>query len=95
MPSQPPRSIGKLHGMPELPPHYLPREAVLTGLKQKLLSGDSSVAITGQGQAVGVQGMAGIGKTVLAAALATRFGGAAGVSRWHLLANYWAKAEPA
>jgi hypothetical protein len=28
------------------------------------------VAITGQGQAVGIQGMGGIGKTVLAAALA-------------------------
>jgi hypothetical protein len=70
MPSQPPRSMGKLYGVPELPPHYLPREANLTGLKRKLLSGDASVAITGQGQALGVQGMGGIGKSVLAAALA-------------------------
>jgi hypothetical protein len=39
-------------------------------VKQKLLSGDASVAITCQGQALGVHGMGGIGKTVLAAALA-------------------------
>jgi hypothetical protein len=70
MASQPPRSNGKLYGVPDLPPHYLPREADLAGLKRKLLSGDASVAITGQGKAVGIQGMGGIGKTVLAAALA-------------------------
>ena len=65
-----PRSMGKLHGVPELPPHYLPREADLAGLKQKLLAGGANVGITGQSSAVGVQGMGGIGKTVLAAALA-------------------------
>ena len=70
MPSQPPRLMGKLHGVPELPPHYLLREADLAGLKQKLLSGGANVGITGQFSAVGVQGMGGIGKTVLAAALA-------------------------
>jgi NB-ARC domain/SEFIR domain len=64
------RSMGKLHGVPELPPHYLSRAADLIGLKQKLLAGGASVAITGHGQAVGVQGMGGIGKTVLAAAQA-------------------------
>jgi hypothetical protein len=65
-----PPSLARLHGVPDLPPHYWPREADLARLKQKLLSGDASVAITGQGQALGVQGMGGIGKTVLAAALA-------------------------
>ena len=65
-----PPNAARLHGVPELPPHYLPREADLVGLKRKLLNGDESVAITGQGQALGVQGMGGIGKTVLAAALA-------------------------
>jgi NB-ARC domain/SEFIR domain len=64
------RAMGKLHCVPDLPPHYLPREEVLTGLKQKLLSGEASIAITGQSQAVGVRGMGGIGKSVLAAALA-------------------------
>jgi hypothetical protein len=70
MPSQPPGLMGKLHGVTELPTHYLPREEDLAGLKMKLLAGVASVAITGQRQAVGVQGMGGIGKTVLAAALA-------------------------
>ena len=65
-----PPNLARLHGVPELPPHYLPREEDLAGLKRKLLAGVESVAITGQGQAVGVQGMGGIGKTVLAAALA-------------------------
>ena len=37
MASQPPRSNGKLYGVPDLPPHYFPREADLAGLKQKLL----------------------------------------------------------
>jgi len=69
MPPQSPRLMGKLHGAPELPPHYLPREEDLAGLKRKLLAGVESVAITGQGQAVGVHGMGGIGKTVLASAL--------------------------
>jgi WD40 repeat protein len=65
-----PISMGELHGVPELPPHYLPRAADLAGLKQKLLAGGANVGITGQSSAVGVQGMGGIGKTVLAAALA-------------------------
>jgi ABC-type glutathione transport system ATPase component len=56
--------------VPDLPPHYLPREGVLGALKQRLLLGDTSVAITGQGQALGIQGMGGIGKSVLAAAVA-------------------------
>jgi hypothetical protein len=65
-----PPSLARLHGVPDLPPHYWPREADLARLKPKLLSGDASVAITGQGQALGVQRMGGIGKTVLAAVLA-------------------------
>src|SRR5271165_3901747 len=65
-----PRSMGKLHGVPELPPHYLPRAACLAGLKQKLLAGGANVGITGRSSAVGFQGMGGIGKTVLAVALA-------------------------
>jgi NB-ARC domain len=65
-----PPNLARLHRVPNLPPHYLSREDDLAGLKQKLLSGDASIAITGRGQALGVQGMGGIGKTVLAAALA-------------------------
>jgi hypothetical protein len=50
-----PPSLARLHGVPELPPHYLPREADLAGLKQKLLAGGANVGITGQSSAVGVQ----------------------------------------
>ena len=63
--------MGAVHGVPELPPYYLPRAADLAGLKQKLLAGGANVGIAGQSSAVGVQGRGGIGKTVLAAALAT------------------------
>jgi len=60
-----------VHGaVPREPPHYLLRSAELMELRAMLLAGDGgSVAITGQGHAVGVQGMGGVGKTVLAAAL--------------------------
>jgi NB-ARC domain len=64
-------AMGKLYGVPDLPPHYLPRAEDNAGLKQKLLAGDGNAGITGQSSAaVGVQGMGGIGKTVLATALA-------------------------
>jgi hypothetical protein len=56
-----PRSMGKLHGVPDLPPHHLPHEENLAGLKRKLLAGSANV---------GVQGMGGTGKTVLAVAMA-------------------------
>src|SRR5262249_19280 len=61
---------GKLHNVPELPPHFLPRPEELQALKDALLAGaDNPVAITGAGR-VGLHGMGGIGKSVLAAALA-------------------------
>jgi WD40 repeat protein len=65
-----PPDLARLYGVPELPPHYLPRETHLAVLKQKLITGGANVGITGQSSAVGVQGMGGIGKSVLAAALA-------------------------
>ncbi|BAY26879.1 WD repeat protein [Calothrix sp. NIES-2100] len=62
---------GNLTNVPELPPHFLPREQELAPLKQKVLSQTKQpVAITGKSRRVGVQGMGGIGKTVLATALA-------------------------
>jgi hypothetical protein len=64
------KAMGKLRGGPDLPRHYLPREANLSGLKLKLLGGDGNIGITGQYSAIGLKGMGGIGKTVLAAALA-------------------------
>ena len=53
--------LGQLQGVPDLPRHYSPRQGELDVLRQKLLAGDESVAISGMG---------GIGKTVLASALA-------------------------
>jgi TIR domain len=46
-----PPNIGKLHGVPDLSPHYLPREEDLAGLKQKLLTEGSPLGITGQSSA--------------------------------------------
>lgn len=61
---------GKLHNIPELPPHFLPRPTDLAEVKAALLSADQPIAITGVTRKVGLQGMGGIGKSVLAAALA-------------------------
>jgi hypothetical protein len=38
-----PPNVARLHGVPELPPHYLPREEVLAGLKQRLLASGANV----------------------------------------------------
>ncbi|MBV8274800.1 MAG: TIR domain-containing protein [Verrucomicrobia bacterium] len=65
-----PPNLARIHCVPNLPPHYLPRGDDLAQLKYKILKGDACIAITGQGQALGVQGMGGVGKTVLATALA-------------------------
>ncbi len=56
--------------VPNLPPHYLPRPEDLAPLKAALLEGArSKLGVTGSArQLVGVQGMGGIGKTVLAVA---------------------------
>ncbi|MBW4611140.1 MAG: hypothetical protein KME22_29025 [Hassallia sp. WJT32-NPBG1] len=64
--------LGQLIGdVPNLPPHFLPREEQLNPLKNKVLADTNQpVAITGKSRSVGVQGMGGIGKTVLATALA-------------------------
>ncbi|BAY24597.1 WD-repeat protein [Calothrix sp. NIES-2100] len=63
--------LGNLTNVPELPPHFLPRLEELAPLKQKVLSPTKQpVGITGKSRRVGVQGMGGIGKTVLATALA-------------------------
>jgi hypothetical protein len=64
------RSMGKLHGVPDLPPHFLLRPDNLEALKDAVLAGlTKPVALTGAGK-FGLQGMGGIGKTVLATALA-------------------------
>ena len=56
--------------VPNLPPHFLPRPGDFQALKDAVLAGlTKPVALTGTGT-FGLQGMGGIGKTVLASALA-------------------------
>jgi WD40 repeat protein len=63
-------SVGRLVNVPDLPPHFLPRLGDLQELKDAMLAGlTKPLALTGAGK-IGVQGMGGIGKTVLATALA-------------------------
>lgn len=65
----PPPALGALHGVPSLPPHYLERPEVLRELRDALRSQpERRVLITSA--RVGLQGMGGIGKSVLASALA-------------------------
>lgn len=57
--------------MPRLPPKFLPRLEDLNALKEKILGEDQQpVAVTGTRRGVSIQGMGGIGKSVLAAAIA-------------------------
>jgi hypothetical protein len=53
-----------------VPKHFVPRQEALQALKEALLNGPSNpVALTGGGK-IEVRGMGGVGKSVLAAALA-------------------------
>jgi WD40 repeat protein len=62
--------LGRLWQVPELPPNFLPR-LELQSLKAQVLSEvQQPIVMTGSAQRIGVQGMGGIGKSVLAAALA-------------------------
>ena len=63
--------LGKLSNVPELPPHFLPRPEELNPVKALLLmESQEPVAVTGASRRVGLHGMGGIGKSVLATALA-------------------------
>lgn len=63
--------VGALINVPDLPPHFLPRPEDITALKQAVLAATNQpIVVTGTAQKVGLQGMGGIGKSVLAAALA-------------------------
>jgi WD40 repeat protein len=63
-------TLGGLYNVPETPPHFLLRPGHLRALKDSVLGETGSpIALTGKAR-VGLQGMGGIGKSVLAAALA-------------------------
>ena len=69
--SQPVPPLGQLIAVPSLPAHYLARADRLTSLRDALRADlDRPVVIGGAAARVGVHGMGGIGKSVLAAALA-------------------------
>ena len=69
--SDPAPPLGKLVAVPTLPPHYLAQRDRLLELRDALLIDlQRPVVVTGAAARVGVQGMGGIGKSVLAAALA-------------------------
>lgn len=66
-----PAPLGKLSNVPNLPLNFLPRPDELKAIKTAVLvSTNQSVAVTGTAHRVGVQGMGGIGKSVLTAAIA-------------------------
>ncbi len=62
--------LGTLFNVPELPKHFLPRAPDIESLKELLFKKNDVVGITSRSYRVGVQGMGGVGKTVLASALA-------------------------
>ena len=63
-------SEGRLFYVPPLPPNFIPRSADLKKAKEAIISGaEGDAAITGTFRSAGLQGMGGIGKSVLAAAL--------------------------
>ena len=70
------QALGGLFGVPVLPANYVPRRIELDRLRRSLLSGvDRMIGVTGQDPAsstrrVGLQGAGGLGKTVMATALA-------------------------
>jgi hypothetical protein len=68
--AEPTTALGKLIGVPSLPPHFLSRTDRLTALRDALRADlDRPVVITGAAARVGMHGMGGIGKSVLAATL--------------------------
>jgi hypothetical protein len=68
--SEPLPSLGKLFDVPTLPKHYIAQRERLCQLKETLLIDlQSPVIINGLAARLGVKGMAGIGKSILASAL--------------------------
>jgi hypothetical protein len=72
--SEPVAPMGKLIGVPTLPPHFLRRPERVKALKEAVLADLlRPVVITGTAAKTGIHGMGGIGKSVLAATLARDF----------------------
>jgi nucleoside phosphorylase len=68
---EPVAPLGKLVGVPTLPPHYLARPIDLRAIKASLLADvQKPIVVTSLVRRVGIHGMSGIGKTALATATA-------------------------
>src|SRR5690606_21036259 len=68
--AEPTAPLGRLHAVPPLPPWYIRRGDSLDALVRTVCADSHKpVVITSKKQIVALQGMGGIGKTVLAAAL--------------------------
>jgi WD40 repeat protein len=71
--SEPIAPVGKLVAVPELPPGFLEQSNRIKALRDMLLIDlQKPVVVSGAAARVGLQGMGGIGKSVLASALAHR-----------------------
>jgi hypothetical protein len=70
----PPPALAELHGVPTLPPHFLPRRQEQTLEDLVLADLARPVVISSARQATALYGMGGIGKSVLAAAFAQACG---------------------
>jgi WD40 repeat protein len=68
--ADPASTMGALHGVPELPLHFVPRAAAIDELRASLLDGGRQRLGVTAGGAAGLYGQGGIGKSVLAAAVA-------------------------
>jgi WD40 repeat protein len=69
--AEPMPSLGKLIGVPSLPPHFLSRTDRLMTMRDALRADlDQPVVVTQTAARIGIQGMGGIGKSVLAATVA-------------------------
>jgi len=69
--AEPIPSLGALHDVPSLPPHFLPRPEAMAPLAETVLADvKRPTVITSAKQTTALQGMGGVGKSVLAAAFA-------------------------
>lgn len=68
---KPPPPLGPLYGVPELPEHFVPRPQVTRAVTDALLADlRGPLVATGSRSRIGLYGMGGIGKSLLAAAVA-------------------------
>ena len=63
-------SKAKLYNVPLLPSNFIPRNDQLRKIKALLLESTKNVGITGISQSIGLQGMGGIGKSIIASSIA-------------------------